>query len=61
MRDSIIDAIFETDLAKGKLASTAMGEDARAERLIRLIGEFGLTGFTRCTQTGASLWRRTPR
>jgi len=40
MRDSIIDAIFETDSAMGRLAGTAMGEDARAEKLIRLIGEF---------------------
>jgi type I restriction enzyme R subunit len=40
MRDSIIDAIFETDSAMGRLASTAMGENARAEELIRLIGEF---------------------
>jgi type I restriction enzyme, R subunit len=40
MRDSIIDAIFETDSAMGRLAGTAMGEDARAEQLIRLIGEF---------------------
>jgi len=40
MRDSIIDAIFETDSAKGKLAGAAMADDARAERLIRLIGEF---------------------
>jgi type I restriction enzyme R subunit len=39
MRDTIIDAIFETDTAKGKLAGAAMAEDARAEQLIRLIGE----------------------
>lgn len=40
LRDSIIDAAFDLESAVGKLSGAAMGDDARAEKLIRIIGEF---------------------
>ncbi|WP_349329909.1 hypothetical protein [Actinopolymorpha sp. B9G3] len=40
LRESIIDAAFDVESAIGKLSGAAMGDDARAERLIRIIGEF---------------------
>ncbi|MCT2281776.1 DEAD/DEAH box helicase family protein [Micromonospora chalcea] len=40
LRESIIDAAFDVESAVGKLSGAAMGDDARAEKLIRIIGEF---------------------
>lgn len=40
LRESIIDAAFDVESAIEKLSRTAMGDDARAEKLIRIIGEF---------------------
>jgi hypothetical protein len=56
MRDSIIDAIFETDSAKGKLANAARGEDARAEKLIRPSNQ--LSGASACCWLVSSPVRR---
>jgi len=39
-RSSIIDAAVDLESAVGKLSGVAMGDDARAEKLIRIIGEF---------------------
>ncbi|MGN9805585.1 type I restriction endonuclease subunit R [Micromonospora sp. L32] len=40
LRESIVDAAFDVESAVGKLSGAAMGDDARAEKLIRIIGEF---------------------
>lgn len=40
LRDSIIDAAFDMESAVGRLSGAAMGDDARAENLIRIIGEY---------------------
>ncbi|MEV4691357.1 type I restriction endonuclease [Micromonospora echinospora] len=40
LRESIIDAAFDVESAVGKLSGAAMGDDTRAEKLIRIIGEF---------------------
>ncbi|MEU1969391.1 hypothetical protein ABZ541_29050 [Micromonospora sediminicola] len=40
LRESIVDAAFDVESAVGKLSDAAMGDDARAEKLIRIIGEF---------------------
>ena len=40
LRESIIDAAFDVEAAVGKLSGAAMGDDSRAAKLIRIIGEF---------------------
>lgn len=40
LRESIVDAAFDLESAVGKLSGATMGDDARAEKLIRIIGEF---------------------
>lgn len=40
LREAIIDAAFDMEAAVGKLSGAAMGDDARAEKLIRIIGDF---------------------
>ena len=40
LREAIIDAAFDMESAVGKLSGAAMGDDAQAEKLIRIIGEF---------------------